>query len=99
MKLESRPLLSLAVLAFGCLAPPKAQGARSESRSASSTAEIARSTPNGAMIFLMIGQSNMVGAPAPEPADQSEDARISVLAYEDCPNLGRSYNQWYPAKP
>jgi hypothetical protein len=40
----------------------------------------------------------MVGAPSPEAEDQVENPRVKVLAYEDCPSLGRRYNQWYPAK-
>lgn len=51
------------------------------------------------MIFLLIGQSNMVGAPSPQPEDETENPRVLVLAYEDCARLGRTYNQWYPAKP
>lgn len=51
------------------------------------------------MIFLLIGQSNMAGAPKPEPRDEEQHERVFVLAYEDCPRLGRVYNQWYPATP
>jgi len=51
------------------------------------------------MIFLLIGQSNMVGAPKPEPQDEVESPRVKVLAYETCPNLGRTYNEWTTAKP
>lgn len=50
------------------------------------------------MIFLLIGQSNMVGAPRPTPEDEVEIPRVQVLAYDDCPKLGREYNQWYPAR-
>lgn len=41
----------------------------------------------------------MVGAPKPESQDEVENPRVVVLAYETCPNLGRTYNEWYPAKP
>jgi hypothetical protein len=51
------------------------------------------------MIFLLIGQSNMVGAPRPEAADEVENPRVKVLAYETCSGLGRTYNEWYTAKP
>lgn len=51
------------------------------------------------MLFLLIGQSNMAGAPSPQAEDAVEDPRVRVLAYEDCPKLGRTYNQWYPARP
>lgn len=50
------------------------------------------------MIFLLLGQSNMVGQPRPEAQDRVEDPRVRVLAYEDCWSLGRTYNHWYPAK-
>lgn len=51
------------------------------------------------LVFLLLGQSNMVGQPQPESADLQRDPRIEVLAYEDCPSLGRAYNQWYTASP
>jgi len=41
----------------------------------------------------------MEGAPQPEPQDRQEDQRIKVLAYDNCPNLGRTYNEWYTASP
>ncbi len=51
------------------------------------------------LVFLLLGQSNMEGAPQPETQDRSEDPRIKVLAYDNCPTLGREYNQWYAASP
>jgi hypothetical protein len=51
------------------------------------------------LIFLLIGQSNMAGIPEPDARDGIEDPRVRVLAYEDCPKLGRTYNQWYRARP
>ncbi len=80
------------LLLFGCLTPGSASDADSPSSSS------ARSAEQGTMVFLLIGQSNMVGAPSPQPEDQVENPHVQVLAYEDCPNLGRTYNQWYPAK-
>jgi len=60
-------------------------------------------TPNGGdpklLIFLLLGQSNMVGQPQPEPQDREQDPRIQVLAYDDCSNVNRKYNQWYTASP
>jgi hypothetical protein len=50
-------------------------------------------------VFLLIGQSNMEGQPQPEPEDQTTDERVKVLAYDNCPNLSRSYNEWYTAAP
>lgn len=50
-------------------------------------------------VFLLIGQSNMAGDPAPEQQDRMEHPRVKVLAYDNCPNLGRTYNEWYPASP
>lgn len=57
------------------------------------------SDPKDTMIFLLLGQSNMAGAPSPEAEDEVEEPRVKVLAYEDCSRLGRRYNQWYTAKP
>jgi hypothetical protein len=51
------------------------------------------------MLFLLIGQSNMVGTPKPERSDEVENPRVVVLAYNDCSSLGRAYNRWYNAKP
>jgi hypothetical protein len=50
-------------------------------------------------VFLLIGQSNMAGDPAPEAEDKTENPRVKVLAYDNCPNLGRTYNEWYTASP
>jgi len=50
-------------------------------------------------VFLLIGQSNMEGAPKPEAEDSTEDPRVLVLAYEDCPALGRVHDRWYTARP
>jgi hypothetical protein len=50
-------------------------------------------------IYLLVGQSNMVGQPAPEAVDRQENPRIQVLAYEDCGSLGRTYNEWDVASP
>jgi hypothetical protein len=50
-------------------------------------------------IFLTFGQSNMEGVPQPQAQDREENARVKVLAYDNCANLGRVYNQWYTAAP
>jgi len=51
------------------------------------------------LVFLLLGQSNMEGAPQPQAQDQVEDPRIKVLAYEDCARVNREYGKWYPASP
>jgi hypothetical protein len=51
------------------------------------------------LIFLLLGQSNMVGQQQPESQDLQQDPRIKVLAYDNCPNVNRTYNQWYTAYP
>jgi hypothetical protein len=51
------------------------------------------------LVFLLIGQSNMEGVPAPEAQDLVQDPRVQVLAFEDCSNVGRTYNEWYAASP
>jgi hypothetical protein len=50
-------------------------------------------------IFLTFGQSNMEGVPQPQAQDRVQDPRVRVLAYDNCANLGRVYNQWYTASP
>jgi hypothetical protein len=41
----------------------------------------------------------MEGMPSAEAADRTTNARVKVLAYDNCTNLGRTYNQWYTAAP
>jgi hypothetical protein len=50
-------------------------------------------------VFLLIGQSNMEGQPQPQAEDRTTDPRVQVLAYNNCPNLSRTYNEWYTAAP
>ena len=50
-------------------------------------------------IFLTFGQSNMEGVPQPQAQDREENPRVKVMAYDNCQNLGRVYNQWYTASP
>jgi len=53
----------------------------------------------GFHVYLLIGQSNMEGMPKATAEDQTPDERVKVLAYNDCPNLSRTYNEWYTAAP
>ena len=41
----------------------------------------------------------MEGMPQPQSQDLTQNPRIKVLAYNNCPTLGRQYNQWYTAYP
>lgn len=50
-------------------------------------------------VFLLIGQSNMEGQAQPQAEDRTSDPRVKVLAYNNCSNLGRIYNEWYTAAP
>lgn len=50
-------------------------------------------------IFLCLGQSNMEGNAKFEPQDTTVDRRFQVLASVDCPDLGRTKGNWYPAVP
>ncbi|AUX40961.1 uncharacterized protein SOCE26_023630 [Sorangium cellulosum] len=54
---------------------------------------------NANMVFLLIGQSNMEGVPQPQAEDKVENPRVKVLAYDNCTNVGRTYNEWYTASP
>jgi hypothetical protein len=51
------------------------------------------------LIFLLIGQSNMEGAPASEPQDRGTNPRVKVLALRDCPQRNQVHDQWYVAAP
>jgi hypothetical protein len=50
-------------------------------------------------IFLCLGQSNMEGAARPEEQDKTVDSSFMVLEAIDCPDLGRTKGNWYPAIP
>jgi hypothetical protein len=50
-------------------------------------------------VFLLIGQSNMEGQPQPQAEDRTTNERVKVLAYNNCSNLSRTYNEWYTAAP
>ena len=49
-------------------------------------------------IYLCLGQSNMEGHGQFEPQDTITNSRFHVLAAVDCPELGRQYGKWYPAR-
>ncbi len=48
-------------------------------------------------VFLAFGQSNMEGNARFEAQDTVVDKRFQVLEAVDCPNLGRTKGNWYPA--
>ena len=48
-------------------------------------------------VFLLFGQSNMWGVPAPEARDLEMNARVEVLTLESCGRHG--VNQWVVAQP
>ena len=50
-------------------------------------------------IFLCIGQSNMEGNARIEAQDTTVDPRFQVMAAVDCPTMGRTKGNWYPAVP
>jgi hypothetical protein len=50
-------------------------------------------------IFLCFGQSNMEGNARIEPQDTIVDPRFQVMAAVDCPTMGRTKGNWYPAVP
>jgi hypothetical protein len=51
------------------------------------------------LVFLLIGQSNMEGAPASAAEDRNQNPRVKVLALRDCPQRGQLRNTWYTASP
>lgn len=50
-------------------------------------------------IYLAFGQSNMEGTGDYSAEDHKANTRLRVIQNIDCPNLGRSYGQWYTATP
>jgi hypothetical protein len=46
-------------------------------------------------VFLLLGQSNMEGAPQAGPEDKTAAPRVWVLGYDDC--QGKHWNQWSAA--
>ncbi|KAA9349761.1 sialate O-acetylesterase [Larkinella humicola] len=51
-------------------------------------------------IFLCLGQSNMEGNAKIEPQDTvNVTSRFQVMEAVNCPDLGRTMGQWYPAVP
>jgi hypothetical protein len=50
-------------------------------------------------IYLCFGQSNMEGQATIEDQDKTVDGRFQVFQALDCPNLGRTKENWYPAIP
>ncbi len=106
MRVSKFLLISIVVISMpACLTPSATRtsnGSTSVPTAATGNAAAVKSDLQGKtdlMIFLLIGQSNMVGAPKPAAQDQVENPRVVVLAYDNCANLGRTYNEWYPAKP
>ncbi len=93
-------MLGLLMLSMAaCLAPSGAHVPKDSPSAVAAPAPSGLGGKSDLMLFLLIGQSNMVGAPKPEPQDEVESPRVFVLAYDDCPNLGRVYDHWYPARP
>lgn len=101
-------LVTAGVWLLACVGRPKEKAPAAASTPA--RADVTASTeerpgaPDGGpsedfFVFLLIGQSNMEGAPKPEAEDLQEDPRVLVLAYEDCPALGRVHDRWYTARP
>jgi hypothetical protein len=48
-------------------------------------------------VFLLFGQSNMWGVPAPQTEDMAINPRVEVLSINGCAAHGA--NQWVPAQP
>jgi hypothetical protein len=75
-----------------------ATGAAASAPSGAGSGASSTADPNF-YVFLLIGQSNMEGQAKPDADDRMTDARVQVLAYDNCPNLPRTYNGWYTATP
>ena len=74
---------------------PSTSGTTGDSTTGAPGAE--SNTISGTQLFLLIGQSNMEGAPRPEPEDRVENPSVKVLGFD---NFGdRKWNQWDTAAP
>jgi hypothetical protein len=91
-----RALSALLVLGFATLA---CGGATPDANSGSGGSSGNTSGDPNFHVFLLIGQSNMEGAPRPEAVDRETNESVKVLAYDNCTALGRTYNEWYTAAP
>jgi hypothetical protein len=82
---------SLLLLAVGCAA------SGSEAQAPGSQGAVQTTLPDEQQLelFLLIGQSNMEGAPTPLPVDREPIARVWALGYDDCAN--QQYNVWRAA--
>jgi xylan 1,4-beta-xylosidase len=50
-------------------------------------------------IYLMFGQSNMEGQGTIEAQDRVTNQRVLMMQDSNCPNLNRTYGNWYTAAP
>jgi len=89
MKIDLGLVAGLALLAFAC------SGGSQKAEPAAGNAP--NQDDKEFKVFLLIGQSNMEGQPKPEAKDLMSNPRVQVLAYDNCPNLSRTYNEWYTA--
>jgi hypothetical protein len=53
----------------------------------------------GRELFILFGQSNMAGSAPIEAQDRATHPRVQVLGMYDCPEIGRTYNEWAVASP
>src|SRR5262245_26852872 len=90
-----------ALIACGGIADTEANGGAPRLRpNPSALPALASAAPDPSfLIFLLIGQSNMEGAPPSEEQDRSENPRVKVLALRDCPLRSQVHDEWYTASP
>lgn len=87
MRIQSALVLLLAALAVSCTSVQRTKPVAAPG-----------SDPNH-WVFLLIGQSNMVGTPKPLNPDLALDPRVRVLGYENSASPMRAYNKWSTAYP
>lgn len=71
----------------------------SESSDSTDTSDTSTGPQTTLHIFLLLGQSNMVGYPEPADEDMVEDERVMVLGYNLCAATGRKQDVWDIAQP
>lgn len=57
----------------------------------------ASGSESNVQVYLLFGQSNMWGVPAPEQQDRMIDPQVEVMALTTCG--GQTIDEWYPASP
>jgi hypothetical protein len=90
-------LVSALALFFAACGSVSDQPPSNQRQSSSTPAGKGSPASGKTRVFLLFGQSNMWGVPAPEQQDMEINPRVEVLTLTSCSKHGM--NQWVPAQP